>query len=299
MERCSWINKKWVAHGMISTGRSALKSGIDVPLQLGYLMCNLKKFSLLIVLLVLMGLAISCGSEQPEEATSTPASSFLDSARDAVGEAGENIGAAVEQAAESAQTAIENASDTAQTTVSQVGDVLDAAGTIIVDQGGEAVEVVSSAGQSASETVQDRFASLMPDDDGNFSVTIYETEINQILKIQELFTGPIPGNPLRNTEVAFREGVIIFTADVYEPLVGQLTVRFNPYVDDGHVRFEAIDASLGGSVTPQSTLDTAADTLSGTLGEALSYLPSSLRPREIVVANGEFTVIGGGADAGE
>lgn len=245
-----------------------------------------------------MGLAISCSSEQGEEGTTTPTSNLLDSARDAAGEAGENIGAAVEQAAESAQTALESASDTAQTTVSQAGDVIDAAGTIVVDQGGEAVEAVSSAGQSASEAVQDRFASLKPDDDGNFSITIYESEINQIIKFQELFTGPIPGNPLRNTEVAFRKGVIIFTADVYEPLVGQLTVRFNPYIDEGHVRFEVIDASLGGKETPQSALDAAADTLSSTLGEAFRYLPRGLRPREIIVATGEFTIIGGGADEG-
>lgn len=251
------------------------------------------------VLLVLMGLAISCSSEQTEEATSTPASSLLDSAREVVGEAGENIGAVVEQAAEGAQTAIGNAGDTAQTTVSQVGDVIDAAGTIVVDQGGEVVEAVSSAGQSAREAVQERFASLKPDDDGNFSVTIYESEINQIIKLQELFTGPIPGNPLRNTEVAFREDVILFTADVYEPLVGQLTVRFSPYIDEGHVRFEVIDASLGGTETPPSTLDAAADTLSGTIGEALGYLPSGLRPREIIVANGVFTINGGGADEGE
>jgi hypothetical protein len=262
-------------------------------------MGNIRRLALLAAFFLLLGLAIGCSSEQIEEATSTPKSNFLDSARTAVGEAGESIGAAVEQAAEGAQTVIESAGETAQTTVSHAGDVIDAAGTIIVDQGGEAVEVVSSAGQSASEAVQERFASLKPDEEGNFSVIINENEINQIIKIQELFTGPIPGNPLRNTEVAFREGVIEFTADVYEPLIGQLTVRFRPYVDEGHVRFEVVETSLGGTETPDSTLDAAAETLSSTIGEALSYLPTGLRPCEIIVANGVFRINGGGAEEGE
>jgi len=262
-------------------------------------MVKLSKVSYLFIVLILMSLLISCSSEQADELTSTPKANVLDSAREAVGEAGESIGAAVEQAAEGAETALESVGDTAQTAAAQVGEVIEAAGTIVVDQGGAAVEAVSTAGQSATETVQERFSSLKPDDEGNFSVTIHEGEINQIIKIQELLTAPIPGNPLRNTSVTFQNGVILFRADVFEPFVGKLIITFNSYVEEGHVRFEVIDASLGGTETPQNVLDTAADTLSSTLGEALGYLPSGLRPREIVIANGSFTINGGGEEGGE
>ena len=158
---------------------------------------------------------------------------------------------------------------------------------------------MSSASQTTAEKVKERISSLQPDEDGNFTVTIHEDEINQIIKIQELFTGPIPGNPLKNTTVAFQEGGIVFTADVFEPIVGQLKVRFKSTVDGRHVRFEVIDASLGGKETPQSVLDAAANTLDSTLGEALRFLPSGLRPREIVVKNGTFTLSGGGPVEGD
>jgi hypothetical protein len=263
-----------------------------------------RKTSLLILACLLLALAMGCGSEKaespekPELEESTAESNLLDSAKDAVGEAGDGIGEVVEQAAKSAQTAVGTAGDAVQDTAGQVGDALQAAATVVVDQGGEAVEAVTSAGQSTSEAVRERVASLQPDEDGNFTVTIHEDEINKIIKIQELFTDTIPGNPLKNTIVAFSEGVIVFTADVFEPFVGQLVVGFNPYVDEGHVRFEVVDASLGSSETPQSVLDAAAKTLGSTLGEALSFLPGGLRPREIIVTNGTFTLKGGGVDDG-
>jgi len=255
-----------------------------------------RKLSILILACLLLALAISCSSEQPEQEESTAERSLLDSARDAVGEAGDSIGEVVDQAAEGAQTAIGTAGDAVQNTAGQVGDALETAATIVVDQGGEAVELVTSTGQSTNEAVQERVASLKPDEDGIFSVAIHEDEINKIIKIQELFTDTIPGNPLKNTTVVFSEGVIIFRADVFEPFVGKLVVRFNPYVDEGHVRFEVIDASLGSAETPQSVMDAAADVLGSTLGKALSFLPSGLRPREIVVTNGTFTLNGGGPD---
>jgi hypothetical protein len=246
------------------------------------------------LIFILLVLTIGCGKEESAVEESTPASGLLGAARDAAAEAGEVVG----QAAAEAQTAFESASDTAQTTAAQVGDAYEAAATVVVDRGGEAVEVLGTAGKSASEEIQERFASLQPDEAGNFSVTIYESELNQIIKVQELLTGPIPGNPLRNTVVNFGEGVIIFTADVYEPLVGQLTVRFSPFIEEDRVRFAVLNASLGGAEAPEATLTTAEETLNSTLGAALGYLPFGLRPHEIIVTNGQFTIVGGDTPGG-
>jgi hypothetical protein len=262
-------------------------------------MDRFKKLLLVLMVSIFAGLLVSCGSEESEKVESTAEPSIVETAKEAVDGASDSIGAVVEQAAEGAQTAVDSASETAQNTAEQVGEALEAAGSVIVDQGGNLVEVVGSAGQSTAGALQERIASLQPDEDGNFSVIIHEDEINSIIEIQELFTGPIPGNPLKNTTVTFSEGVIVFSADVFKPIVGQLTIKFSSSVDGDHVRFEVIDASLGGKETPQSVLDTAASTLDSTLGEALRFLPASLKPREIVVTNGTFTLTGGGAEQGE
>ena len=259
-------------------------------------MDRFKKLLLVLMVSIAAGLLASCGSEETVKVESTDEPSIIETAKEAVDGASDSIGSVVEQAAEGAQTAVDSASETAQNTAEQVGETLEAAGNVIVEQGGELVEVVGSAGQSTADALQERIASLKPDDDGNFSVIIHEDEINRIIEIQELFTGPIPGNPLKNTSVTFREGVIIFSADVFKPIVGQLTVKFSSSVDNDHVRFEVIDASLGGNETPQSVLDTAAKTLDSTLGEALRFLPSTLKPREIIITNGTFTLSGGGVE---
>jgi hypothetical protein len=209
-------------------------------------------------------------------------------------ETGNGIGGAVEQAAQGAQSALNSASETAKNTVGQVGEGLQAAGTVVVEQGGEVAEVVSSAGETTAEVLKERIASLQPDDDGNFTIAIQQDEINKIIKIQELFAGPVPGNPLRNKSVAFQQGFIIFTAEALEPLGGQLLVRFSANVEDDRVRFEVIDASLGENETPQSVLDAAAETLDSTLGEALRHLPPTLKIREIVISDGSFILNGGG-----
>jgi hypothetical protein len=249
----------------------------------------------LIVVFVGAAILVGCGQQESEEAESTPSGGLLTAARDAVGEASDSVGGAIGEAAEEAQSVIGSASDTAETTAAQAGDAFEAVSTVVVDQGGEAAEVIVDTGESVSEAIQERFATLKPDEDGNFSVSINESEINQLLKIQELLTGPIPGNPLRNTVIDFREDVIVFTADVYEPLVGQLDVRFNPYIDEGRVRFAVIDASLGEKDAPQATLDAAEETLNRTLGAAIGYLPGGLRPHEISVTSGQLTIFGGNA----
>ena len=259
-------------------------------------MDGMRKLKAIILLFFLFGLLISCDSKNIEEEDSTAKPSILDSAKEAAQEAGASIGAAVEQAAEGAQTAIDSAGEAAQDAAGQVGEAFGAASTVVVDQGGEVVDLVSETSQDTAEKVKERIASLKADEEGNFTVTIHEDEINQIIQIQELITDPIPGNPLKNTTVSFQEGVILFTADVYEPLVGQLLVRFSSRVDGRHVRFDVIDASLAGNETPQTVLDAAAATLDGTLGELLSFLPSTLRPREIVIGDGMFVLKGGGAE---
>jgi len=258
-----------------------------------------RKLLILLVVVVFSYLLASCGSEESETVESTAEPSIVETAKEAVDGASDSIGAVVEQVAEGARTAIDSANETAQNTAEQVGEALGTAGTVIVDQGGDLVDVVSSAGETTAGALKERISSLQPDEDGNFTVIIHEDEINRVIEFQELFTGPIPGNPLKNTTVTFSEGVIVFSADVFKPIVGTLIVKFSSNVDDDHVRFEVIDASLGGKETPQSVLDAAANTLDSTLGEALRFLPVSLKPREIVVTNGTFTLSGGGSEQGE
>lgn len=251
-----------------------------------------RKANLLLLIILLIG-ATACGSREPQEQESRDSQNILDTAREAVGDAGQSVGSAIGQAAEGARAVIDSASDTAGTTASQVGDAVQAAATVVVDQGGAAVETAAAVGGTASSAVRERFASLKPDENGKFSVTIYESEVNQIIKLQELFTGPIPGNPLRNTEVSFDNGEILFTADVFEPLVGRLIIRFTASVEDGSPHFSVIQASLGDSEAPDNILEAARNLLDITLGATFNYLPDGVKPREIVIANGQFTISGG------
>ena len=130
-------------------------------------MANNRRMAFLVMLGVFIVLGVGCGSEEAELPTSTPKPNLLESAKEAVDTAGEDIGDAVSQAAGEAQTILNDVGDTAKETAGQVGDALDTAGTAVADQGGELVDAVGAAGQSTAEALQERIASLKPDEDGN------------------------------------------------------------------------------------------------------------------------------------
>ena len=89
-----------------------------------------------------------------------------------------------------------------------------------------------------------------------------------------------------------REGNIVLTANVNEPISAQLTASFRPSVVDGVLQFEVVSATLGSIQVPALVLSAAQATINGTLGQAVNNLPSNLTLQSIVISEGTMTISG-------
>lgn len=195
--------------------------------------------------------------------------------------------------AETAESAAQKAAESAKTAVSQAGDFAQTAAVVVTEEGSMVLATISAVSTPDINAIRDRFSSVVPDDQGNFSISISDSDLNRVLALRQLITGPEDFSPLSDVAVAFTSNVIFLTADTALPVRARLEVSFKPEVEDGQLRFVVLAASLEGKEAPQSVLNHAETALNSTLGEAAERLPDGLRLQQITVSEGVLTVTGG------
>jgi hypothetical protein len=199
------------------------------------------------------------------------------------------------------------ATQAAATIVAQTGALATQAANVIAEEGEalatQAVDLLEQ-GEAALEngtlpvtiepgSLAEKFATIpLPDGDGTVEVTITEAELNQAIATAQAAQAQT-GTPslIQNPQVSFSGGYIILTGTVTEPINGQLTVSFSPYVVNGTLQFDVVKASIGNLRVPPAALQTAEQTLNNTLGEAMGQLPEGTALQSVTVGEGTMTVI--------
>jgi predicted small lipoprotein YifL len=195
-----------------------------------------------------------------------------------------------------AATAATRAASAAATAAVVADQASEAAATAAV-QGGTAMATVQASDLPLSDvdvnSLQEKFAAVQPDENGNFSVTVTDDELNQAIQLAQAASEQ-SGTPVRvqNAQVVFIGGTITLTGAISVPISAQLTVVFRPFVADNMLQFEVISATAGDISVPASLLQTAESTLNDTLGAAMGSLPPTLVLQDIEMGEGTMTVTG-------
>jgi len=195
--------------------------------------------------------------------------------------------------AETAESAVQSAGEVAQTAASKAGDFAQTAAVVATEQGSAALATLKAVGTPDIDSIKDKIASIQPDGDGQFSLTISDQDLNRVLLLRQLITGPEDFSLIRNVGVEFQDGLIILVADVPKPLEATVEITFEAVVENGGLRFEIVEASVADRDVPQDVLDAAAGLLNVSLGEAVEHLPPALTLRSVVVGEGSLTLQGG------
>ncbi len=183
--------------------------------------------------------------------------------------------------------------ETAQAAGQQAGGVAETAVALATQEGSAAIGTIQAGGQPVDiGPLQDKFESIQPDENGNFSVTITDDEVNQAIQRSQETTETANESPLQEANVTFTGGNIVLTANVTSPIAAQLTVEFRPFISNGVIQFEVVSATLGSVQVPTAILSSAALTLNNTLGQAMNALPSNLTLQSIEMGEGTMTVSG-------
>jgi hypothetical protein len=198
----------------------------------------------------------------------------------------------VAPAVETAEVAARTAGDAAQTAAAQAGDLVETAAAVATREGSEAIATVVAASTPYADLMKEKLASIEPDADGNYRVTLTEDEVNIVLRLRQLLTGDVIGAAIQSQEVKFSDGIIELAGTIVEPLPGRLLVRMRPTVAAGRLQLDIMDASVAGQEAPQVVLEAAEKAISSTVGEALEHLPIGVQLQEVTAANGELGIVG-------
>ncbi|MEM9773676.1 MAG: LmeA family phospholipid-binding protein [Chloroflexota bacterium] len=188
-------------------------------------------------------------------------------------------------AAEAIPTMVEMVPEAAPTAVTEVVEAIPTAIPTIVEAAPTAIPTIVVTNK---ETLEQKFSSVMPDENGQVTVTVTQDEINRVLQSQ-----PSLGNaPVSGMIILFTNGTIVFEADITQPREGRLIVTFVPYVSNNTLQFDVVEASLGGVRIPPAALSTAETTLNTTIGEAANQMPSHVTLTDIIIGEGYMTILG-------
>jgi hypothetical protein len=228
-----------------------------------------RMFLILVTLLALAALACNFSAALPDVNVSP----------EEMQQAAATAAAMAGQMGELAGTAVAQGDQIAATALAQSGDIVATIG--------------AATPLPGLDPLRDKFNSVQPDADGNFSVSITQEEFNQSLAAREA-AAVAAGNPpqFRNAQVRFEDGQVMLLADLTEPVTAPFTGAFRPLVVDGRLQFELLGATLGPLPVPALVLQTASGLVNNAVAEALVGLPNSVVLQTITVQPGLMIVQG-------
>lgn len=187
----------------------------------------------------------------------------------------------------------EGAAETVQAAGQQAGSAAETAVALATQEGSTAVQTLQAGGANIDlGALGEKFSTIQPDENGNFTVTITDTELNDALQRAEESQAAPGSSPVSQPLIIFTGGNIVLMGNVTQPIEAQLTVSFRPVVVDGDLQFEVVSATLGAVNVPAAILSSAESTLNSTLGQAMNNIPSNLTLQSIVMGEGTMTVSG-------
>lgn len=187
----------------------------------------------------------------------------------------------------------DGAVETVQAAGEQAGSAAETAVALATQEGSTAIETLQAGGANIDlGALGEKFSNIEPDENGNFTITITDTELNEALQLAEESQAASGSSPVSQPVILFTGGNIVVMGNVTQPIEAQLTVSFKPSVIDGELQFEVVSATLGTLNVPAAVLSSAESTLNSTLGQALNAVPSNLTLQSIEMGEGTMTVSG-------
>ena len=181
---------------------------------------------------------------------------------------------------------------TAQTAVEQGGVAVQTLAAEAPEQGSAAVATLQASDSPDIEALREKLSNIQPDEFGNYTVTLTDDELNQVLQIQQTIAAQGSEIQLEDPVVAFTGGNVVLNARVIQPLPANLSVTLQPIVEDGWLRFDLRSASLGPLPVPQVILSVVEGTLNTSLNQALSNVPAGVQLQSVTVGEGTITIVG-------
>ncbi len=185
-----------------------------------------------------------------------------------------------------------DAAGTAQSAVAQAGDI---AQTVVAEapaQSGNIVATIQASDSPEIQSLREQVAGIKPDEFGNYTITLDQNELNQILRLQRTLTDQSSEVQIQDPVLAFTGGNVVLYAQLTKPLEIALEVTFLPLVSDGNLIFELTEASLGPLPLPELVLSMLEATLNATLNQAINQVPTGVRLQSVTVNEGSITLVG-------
>lgn len=181
--------------------------------------------------------------------------------------------------------------ETAQAAAQQAGGVVQTVAAEAPAQGSVAVATLQSADAPEIDALREKFSNIQPDVNGNYTVTLTDVELNQVLQLQPTLTDPNAQVQLQNALVSFNGGNIVLNARVIQPLAADLSVTVRPYVLDGELGFDLQQASLGSLPVPGPILSVVEGSLNASLDQALNSVPTGYQLLSVTLGEGTITIV--------
>jgi len=185
-----------------------------------------------------------------------------------------------------------DAAGTAQAAIAQADDIAQTVAAEAPAQSGNIIASIQASDSPEIQALREQVAGIKPDEFGNYTITLDQNELNQILRLQPTLTDPNSGVQIQDPVLAFTGGNVVLYAQLTQPVEIGLEVTFQPLVTDGNLQFELIEASLGPLPLPDLVLSMLEATLNATVNQAINQMPTGVRLQSVTVNEGSITLVG-------
>lgn len=198
----------------------------------------------------------------------------------------EDVAEAATRAAEAAATAgvlTNQAGDLAATAVSQGSDSLATA---------QILPTPNSNTAAGATALEQKLANIQTDANGNFSLAITDTDLNEFVSGQTGGGIRTEGFAVDDVQINISSESAELSGNVQEPMAVPLTVEMRPTVQNGRLYFDILSATAGIFPAPESMLDLIEVTANNELAQALAGLPDNMIIQNVQLGDGVINISG-------
>lgn len=147
------------------------------------------------------------------------------------------------------------------------------------------------------DILDQKLANVQPDENGVFSVTFTEAEVNQMLFLKREDVPADQAEDLQNLFIRFENNEVLLDSDLGGLFDNILTARFVPSVEDGVLQLDLEQASIGSIDVPTTFLNGLESAANSGMGVVIRNLPAPNTLRDVEIGDGTLTLVAQQNDA--
>ncbi len=153
-----------------------------------------------------------------------------------------------------------------------------AVATIASAHGGDVVSVATN--------LQGNLQRLQPDANGRVVVSISEAELTGALMLNQV----VGSAQIDNVAATIRNGRILLSGDMLQPVAAPFAVSFIPYVEDGQAQLAIEHATIGRISVPATLTNQVEQQLNQTIVKTVTLLPQNVYIIDLNANQGYLTI---------